>query len=193
MTPRLIGFVSAILLMGVTAQAQLLYATSYSAPVGEGVSQGLAFNLLDETGFQLQDNQLGGNDWRADLGQGPAFEWVGWRFAEPAIDFHFAQVERIGSIRLGFARNETGRVYVPPVVIINWVFYAIPAGAIPPNSRGFVTLNGPWTTDLMRVQLVDGNNQRAVLLDEVQFVAVPETGTAWPLGLAVLFLRRRVS
>lgn len=179
--------------LGVVAHAQLLYATSYSAPTGEGPSQGLAFSLLDETGTQLQDNQFGANNWRADLGQGPAYEWVGWRFAEPAIEFQFAQVERIGSIRLGFARNESSRVYVPPVVIVNWTFYPIPAGVVPPNSRGFVEIRGPWVTDLLRVQLVDGNNQRAVLLDEVQFVPVPEPDAWWPLSLAVLFLRRRVS
>ncbi|MBL8047931.1 MAG: PEP-CTERM sorting domain-containing protein [Chthonomonas sp.] len=178
-----------------SAVAQQRYSVSYSAPTGDGVAQGLPYDLTDQTGRQLQDRIPGADQWRANLGQGAAYEWVGWRNAEPAIEFRFAPATRIDRIRIGFARNESSRIYVPPVIILNWVFYNINPALVAPNSRGFITVLGRWETETLRLQLVDGNTQRWILVDEIEFYSVPEPASVLLLPAAALLVmrRRRVS
>src|SRR5580693_1478272 len=56
-----------------------LVPISYTATPGEGTNQGGYYNYFDDTGHQLTNGIYGVNDYSADLGNGPAYEWVGWR------------------------------------------------------------------------------------------------------------------
>ena len=52
----------------------MFLSLSYTAPPGE---TGMV-SYLDETGNQLTDGMTGTDDILSDLGNGTAYEWVGW-------------------------------------------------------------------------------------------------------------------
>ncbi|MFM7696730.1 MAG: hypothetical protein ACKO6G_08675, partial [Vulcanococcus sp.] len=55
---------------------------NYTATPAEGQAQGGSYNYFDDTGSQLTDDILGYYDWTANLGNGQAYEWVGWRLVD---------------------------------------------------------------------------------------------------------------
>ncbi len=99
----------------------LLTPTSYAMANGDGQAAGGTFNYWDDTyngagnrnadrsplsgGLgQLTDGVVGGNAWNANLGNGPAQEWVGWVNFNPTITFTFAQPAQFSVVGV-FANN----------------------------------------------------------------------------------------
>lgn len=96
-----------LLLVGaISANAAVLNPISYDMPNGEGNANGGSYNYWDQTysgsgntsvdgsplsgGLgQLTDDILGGARWDYDLGNGNAYEWVGWNNTTPTITFDF--------------------------------------------------------------------------------------------------------
>jgi hypothetical protein len=80
--------------------AAIVVPLSYTATPGEGMAQGGSFNYFDDGDQQLLDGILGVDDWSADLGNGPAFEWVGYQTVDPSFSFAFTPGTHIENIAL---------------------------------------------------------------------------------------------
>jgi hypothetical protein len=153
------------------AFGQYVTPSAYTATPGEGVAQGASYNYFDETGRQLIDNVLGSNNLSADLGNGPAYEWVGWRLANPTLIFQFPNPAPIGWVRIGFHHNTTNQTYLPSLVTIGERSYTLTGAELDNGTRGFLEFPGYWLTNSLIITLSDSNSSRWIFVDEVQFIA----------------------
>ncbi len=160
-----------------TAVAAALVPASYTATPGEGIAQGGTFNYFDDTGGQLTDGIYGANDWSADLGNGNAYEWVGWTVANPSITFQFSGPVTISQVGIDFNRNEEApQIFLPNSVNVGGNGFTVAPNAIPDDSRGTLFFNGSWTGTTLTINLADANTARWIFVDEITFngVSVPE-------------------
>jgi hypothetical protein len=125
MQPELIASICLAGALSASATAAFVVPTSYSAPAGEGQAHGGSFNYFDSTGSQLADGVFGANDWTADLGNGNAYEWVGWVIADPAITFNFASSVTWQKAIIGFNRSQVAGIYLPSTVTIGGSAFAL--------------------------------------------------------------------
>ena len=65
---------------------------------------------------QLVDGLRGADDWFADLGKGPAWEWVAWSTPAPSITVQFPKARVLALVRLGFNNKKDGTVSQPPEI-----------------------------------------------------------------------------
>lgn len=175
-------FVSHLLVVS-HAYAQSVTPTSYTATPGEGMAQGAAYNYFDDTGSQLTDHVLGTNDIVQDLGNGPAYEWVGWRVANPTLTFQFSNVVAISDVRIGFHHNTGNQTYLPSTVTIGSRVFSLTGNEVTNGTRGFVDFPGYWPTNSLTIVLSDTNLNWWIFVDEVQFLAqavAPVSYTATP-------------
>ena len=138
----------------------------YTAPVGE---TGMV-NFFDESGIQLIDGVKGTNDFLADLGQGSAYEWVGWTdLTEPvSLTFTFEGEGTFASIEIGVNHREGLGVFVPEIVTINGVDFKLAADEVPNNQRKDIVFTGPFNGP--EVQIVLHHRGRGwILVDEIHF------------------------
>jgi hypothetical protein len=157
--------------------------TSYVATPGEGSGQGGAFDYLDDTGSQLNDDEFGDNNWNADLGDGNAYEWIGWKSADPSMTFTFSGVQTITSVTIDFNRTEFDGIFLPNLVNIGGTAFALNGTELGTGTRGGLVFNGLWTGSTLGITLSDGDTGRWIFVDEVDFdsgnqSAVPEPGSA---------------
>lgn len=169
---------------------QFVSPVSYSAtPGGSG-----AYTYLDETGTQLTDSVLGVNDWSADLGNGNAYEWVGWTSPAPSITFTFSGSPTIQTVFIGFNRAEGGAaIYLPATVTINNANFSLAGIELPESTRGFLTFSGSWSGNTLQIDMTPAGPYTFV--DEIRFstVAVPESSTTallFALASLICLLRR---
>ncbi len=177
-----------------SASAAPLVPTNYLATPGEGTAQGGFFNYFDETGRQLTDGSFGANDWSANLGNGIAYEWVGWRVADPVITFHFSGPVTVNQIGIDFNRTESVMIFLPDTVNIGGTDFSVAPDAIPDASRGTLVFNGSWSGSTLTINLTDGDPSHWIFVDEIRFNgAVPEPSVFVLLagGLGCLALRMR--
>jgi len=177
-----------------TAQAQeVVMPVSYVSTPGEGRPLGL-YDYLDETGSQLTDGVTGLDNVVADLGNGPAYEWVAWKTVEPTITFTFSEaVIMITSVQLGLARSDgVNRIHLPSTVTVGGTMF-VPSGVeIANDTRGFLTFSGSWSGTNIAIQLSDNDPTWWVFLDEVRFFGQavrlkiersgPDVVLSWPVG-----------
>jgi hypothetical protein len=179
--------------------AQSVIPTSYVATPAEGTNQGGAYNYYDDTGNKLTDGIYGVNDWSANLGNGPAYEWVGWRFTDPVITFQFSAPVTINQMGIDFNLNQSASILLPSTVTIGGTEFTVDPNAIPDDTRGTLYFNGNWIGSSLTVDLTDCNTSDWIFVDEITFsdVAVPEPSVcvllAGGFGLLVLCQRRRKS
>jgi hypothetical protein len=178
-----------------------ILSTSYTATPGQGKAQSGTYNYFDETGTQLTDGVFGVNDWRADLGNGHAYEWVGWLTVDPTITFAFASPVNITQVLIDFNRSQRGGgISLPSNVNIGGTGFALVGNEIPEATRGGVpfnvNLNGISSLTITLTHNPASRNW--VFVDEIQFddSGVPEPGTFVFAGLGLLVagyarLRRR--
>lgn len=112
----------AVALVGLLSSAAFgsmaeLVPVSYSFDKATGA--GGYFSLADETGRQLIDGQYGVAPYTADLGNGAAYEWVGWTGQYMVnINFDFGAAARIDEIRIGSVQGTTSDAVLPDVEIL---------------------------------------------------------------------------
>ena len=182
---------------GLHVSADPLVASSYTATPGEGTAEGGLYNYFDDTGTQLADGVFGANAWFANLGNGVAYEWVGWRVADPVITFQFADTESITGVGIDFNRTETNMISLPSQVTIGTTQFTVSPDSIGDNSRGTVLFNGSWTGTTLTIQLADFNTNQWIFVDEITLSTTPVPEPAvWALlagsGLFVfLSVRKR--
>ena len=176
------------------AGATPLVPTSYTATPGEGITQGGTYDYFDDTGRQLIDGIYGVNDWSANLGNGNAYEWVGWRFADPQITFQFSGPVTISQVGIDFNRTEesTAFIFLPGTVSIGSTDFTVAPDAIPNDTRGTVFFNGSWSGTTLTIDLAHSNPNTWIFVDEITFdgVVVPEPSVFMLLigGLGMLAL-----
>ena len=154
----------------------LIIPSSYTATPGEVGG----YTYYDDTGRQLTDGVFGVNDWSADLGNGPAYEWVGWFSVNPTFTFDFASSVTVDKVLIDFSRSETpggptlyGNIHLPTDVNINGTSYSLAGNEIPDYTRGTIEFAGSWTGSTLTVTL---SHRWWLFVDEVQFNEVPEPG-----------------
>ena len=149
---------------------------SYSTP-----PQGDLYNYFDEPHNpplnplgQLTDGIKGSNLWYEDLGNGKAYEWVGWFLTNPTITFNFGSQVTINQVQIGFNRSSYGSVALPSAVIIGGVSTVLNGNEIAPSTRGDLNFTGAWHGSSLSVTLDSGFGWDFV--DEFKFTttAVPE-------------------
>jgi hypothetical protein len=183
------------LFSSLSADAQSVIPTSYVATPGDGVSQGGTYNYYDDTGSQFTDGIYGANDWSANLGNGPAYEWVGWWAAAPAITFQFSAPETISQVGIDFDLNQSASILLPTIVTIGGTVFTVDPNAIPDDTRGTLYFNGNWSGSSLTVDLENCNTSNWILADEITFsgAAVPEPSARVLLagGIGFLILCRK--
>lgn len=114
-----------------------LIPVSYVAPPGESGG----YTYADETDSQLTDGPIGAHNAGADLGHGPAYEWVAWYFTDPTLTFTFETNVAVTAVRIGFARHEDPAMFLPSTVTIGDVPFHLTGNELPDQRRGFLTFN----------------------------------------------------
>ncbi|MEA5536013.1 Calx-beta domain-containing protein [Crocosphaera sp. XPORK-15E] len=142
---------------------------NYTATPAQGQAQGGFYNYFDDTNNQLIDGILGVNDWSANLGNGKAYEWVGWVNVNPTLNFDFGNFVGISQVQVGFNRRETVWIYLPDTININGSNFTLIGNEIADNSRGFINFNGNFTGSNLSISLTAPNKQW-IFIDEVKFV-----------------------
>jgi hypothetical protein len=180
-----------VLALTTSAQAQFVVPTSYTATPAQGQAQGGSFNYFDDGGVQLTDGILGANDWAANLGNGNAYEWVGWISVDPTMTFTFSAPVNITQVQIGFNRGGGG-VNLPTTVTVNGGVTNLTGEEISLGTRGFLNFNTTFTGNNLIVSLADNNAGSWIFVDEVRFVgapvasSAPEPGTLALLGMGML-------
>lgn len=164
---------SAIMAASEPAQGILVPPVSYTATPGEGIAQGGFYNYFDDTGRQLTDGTYGTNNFAANLGNGIAYEWVGWLDANPTITFQFSAPVTITQVGIDFNRNQANQIYLPGTVDIGGTSFWVPTDALPDDSRGTLDFNGAWTGSTLQICLADNDSSRWIFVDEITFASTP--------------------
>ncbi|HLD65651.1 MAG TPA: Ig-like domain-containing protein [Pseudomonas sp.] len=102
-------------------------------PVAYAMDQAPSSSYSDNSGLQLNDDQVGVAGYNVNLGQGTAYEWLGWN-AKPTvnIDFDFGRTVFIDSIRVGATQEDTGNVVLPSIEVFKKVGESwVAAGSLP--------------------------------------------------------------
>ncbi len=144
------------------------YPKSYRASKGEGRAQAGLYDYFDNSGRQLTDGVLGGNNVLADLGRGHANEWVAWGLAQPRMQFKFARSVSIKRVEIRFNRNDKAAISLPSKVIINGKTYKVNPNKIPNQTSGFLGFDGAFVGKQINIRITRGKGW--VFVDEVRFV-----------------------
>ncbi len=111
-----------------TSYADIVYTFEQQTGCGAWCYHDEAHNLAvaasetDDSGFevfaagQLVDGRRGGDAWDADLGFGPAYEWVGWIDGQPGVTLDLGQLRPVQRVRVGMSNTAMGGVTQPSVV-----------------------------------------------------------------------------
>jgi hypothetical protein len=222
---KLYGLLLGILLASTISAAPIL-VISYDLPNGDGTAQGGTFNYWDDTynGLgnktldrallsggtgQLTDNTNGATDWMANLGSGPAFEWVGWINFSPVIIFDFGVPKKIDNASVFANNNQVGGVYLwnsatfsfsnDGVTFIDPIVRTTTPAEKADTSARYIDTPLDATARYVSVTFATGDGPW-LFLSEVQFdgsvpgSSVPEPGTlpllATALGVLLLSQRR---
>lgn len=163
----------------------------------------------DETGNQLTDGQYGTNIWQANLGNGNAYEWLGWTDRSVSIVFDFGVNTTINQIVVGTVQDHLNDVVFPSVFVstsldgLNWglqfASLVVPENTANNLTHGSLTLSGlSETARYFVVELQFALNGPWTFSDEIDFyqnvtpeVSAPGSLILLSLGLALLALRRK--
>ena len=164
----------------------------------------------DETGVQLIDGIYGSNIWQANLGNGPAYEWLGWTDRGVSLIFDFGNVTTINQIVVGTVQDHINDVVFPSVYAYtssDGVNYgsligslSVPESSANDQTHGSLTLSGfNQASRYFMVDLAFSFNGPWTFADEVDFyqtastpVPAPQSLLLLSMGLLLITLRRKL-
>jgi len=190
-------FTGLALIASVSAHASLVEVNPTSYSFDQATDTG-SYQYHDWTGNQLTDGKYGTAPWYANLGNGPAYEWLGWVHDSTVnIDFDFSTSTLINQINIGTVQDHVNDVVFPSVTLssssdgISWTqfdYLSIPES--PSNNNSYLTIefdNLAVTDQFFRVSLEHSLNGPWTFVDEIDFytevAAVPE-----PSIFALMFI-----
>lgn len=169
--------------------AQVVVPVNYTATPAQGQAVGGSWNYFDDTGTQLIDGVLGVDNWTANLGNGNAYEWVGWLTIQPVITFNFSLPVTVTSVTLGLSRDEGAGIYIPPSITIGGESFSLASNAFANSSRADLTFNLTRSVAGNQLMLTVNNIPgQWAFVDEVKFTAVPEPSSLGLLGCGAALL-----
>lgn len=214
------GIYSAIAIAGfaAAASAQFIQPVSYAMPNGNGQASGGSFNYWDDTyngtgstnvdgaalanGLgQLTDSIVGADNWADNLGNGPAYEWVGWLNINPVIVFDYGTAQQISRIDVHVNNSNFGGVSIFGTVRVGYSDDGVNFG----NFQSVTTTDADRADLSARfygLNLVEQSAYRYVRLEftrtnlwlfisEVRAVPSPGALALLPVGVLALGRRRR--
>jgi len=127
--------------------------------------------FFDETGSQLCDGMVGGDDILEDGDPGSAFEWVGWTEATDPVTMTFTLEEgvRIAAVEIGLYHRDGLGIFPPGRVMINGTSFDVAMGDVPNNQRTDLYLKGPFSGPVVEITLYH-QGRGWLLVDEVRFI-----------------------
>ncbi len=182
---------------------------TFSRPTVNG-----SYNYGDQTGRQLIDGAYGTASIGANLGNGPAYEWIAWTATPSAktvnIDFNFGSLAQINRIDVGSLQDRPGNVVLPNVYVyqsVNGTTWSAVAQLVTPvstinNGKHFELQLNDLSIDAPYVRVtIENNVTNWAFVDEVDFwkdsskvvQSVPESGTTASMvagSMALLFFLR---
>ncbi len=164
-----------------------------------------SYSYHDWTEDQLIDGNYGIAPWSADLGNGHAYEWVGWINDTPVnIDFDFGTSTQIDTIKIGSVQDHLADVVLPSINIFSsadnssWSLVDllfVPESTTNNNSyRTFQFDNLGINDQYVRVSLLHSLDGPWTFVDEVDFFqeqgnnSIPEPTTVSLLGIGLVGL-----
>ena len=106
------------------AKVQLVneYARGPVVPLSYGMDVMPHSSYSDNTGRQLNDDQVGVSGYNVNLGQGNAYEWLGWNSNQVNVDFDFGRTTLIDTVKVGATQDEyTTNVTLPSIEVFQRV------------------------------------------------------------------------
>ena len=173
---------------------------SYDMPNGGGVAHGGGWNFWDHTydgdgdnnvdgawlsnGLgQLTDDVVGVDNWQADLGNGIAYEWVGWwNTLDPTITFNFGQEVTFETIAIHVNNNGNGLVGMFWHADLSFssdgenfgdeLLYTASSDELADPSARFIIIDIPRTAQYVRVALDHRPGMYWLFISEIQFTGL---------------------
>ncbi|MCF7998488.1 MAG: hypothetical protein K9L25_05550 [Methylovulum sp.] len=173
---------------GAVSATNLISPKEYTGTQGESsIPLGGTLSYFDDTGNQLTDKIIGKDDFSANLGYGAAHEWVGWITTDPTINFIFDEGTKISQVLIGFNRMESVGIFLPKKVTINGKVFELKGNEIANVKRGYLKFNGSFSGSTLNIVLEDGDSQKWIFVDEIQFISPTIEGTApWQTAHTVI-------
>jgi hypothetical protein len=208
------GIVLFLAILGCLAQSTVWATPTEILPISyhfDKLTDCGSYCYQDELGNQLIDGISGIAPWSANLGNGSAFEWVGWMYDSPVnIDFDFGLATHVDVMNIGSVQDHVNDVVLPSLAIFSSPdggFWSAVASLVVPESSAnnnthhiFTFENLGINAQYVRVSLTHSLNGPWTFVDEVDFFQetahLPEPGT-WVLfstglvGLVSVGWRRR--
>jgi hypothetical protein len=155
-------------------------------------------------GGQLTDGKYGVAPWYADLGNGPAYEWVGWKDDSTVnIDFTFGKLYEINKINIGAVQNSVWDVVLPSVRLYSsndgsawtpFVSYDVPESGANDDKYLTYSFSGlSLVARYVRVSLVQSFDGPWTFTDEIDFyhdtaASVPEPSATLLFGAGAIVM-----
>lgn len=160
-------------------QAALVEVLPVSYVFDKGTDTG-TYNYADWGGVQLTDGFYGVADWSVDLGNGPAYEWVGWVNDSPVnIDFDFGSPVQINQVNVGTTQDNLTDVVLPSVNLYSsndgssWSAFSslvVPESTLNDNQHFVYQFDGFSVNNrYLRVSLVHSTDGPWTFTDEIDF------------------------
>jgi hypothetical protein len=170
--------VGMLTLVSLASQADVVDVEPISYTFDQSTGEGL-YTYEDWTGRQLIDGNIGGNRWSDDVGNGNAYEWVGWVTKDVNIDFSFIGNVIFDSVTVQSTQDSINNVVLPSVRVFGfnesqWYeldYLFTPESSANNTGRKALSLNnlGGYTGNKLRISLERSVDGPWTFTDEITF------------------------
>jgi hypothetical protein len=158
-------------LMPAATRGAFILPTSHTAVTAEKTRRGGTFNDFDGRGRQRIGGLLVGNDFTANLGNWPAYEWADWKAGPPTITFQVGAASIIiDQVQTGTKPSREAEITSQPTVAAGAAKSPVIGIEIGDMTRGFLNSNAG---SIPEVSLTDTDPGKWVFMGETPSVGIP--------------------